>query len=164
MSSNSNSLQNYPTPLSPPLPSISKDIELARAMSASSKSSLFGLSRSDILYEDEWLIAVNKPQGIYCDTILASVPRFLSGSAPSDRLCEGPMGDKSSSVPFRAFTLKSIAFQIDALEPHFGIKFKGFKCSQSFNYKGIHSFVDSGSHSPHNEALVILDHHTNTAL
>ncbi|MBA0710014.1 hypothetical protein Golax_025017 [Gossypium laxum] len=89
MSSNSNSLQNYPTPLSPPLPSISKDIELARAMSASSKSSLFGLSRSDILYEDEWLIAINKPQGIYCDTILASVPRFLSDSAPSDRLCEG---------------------------------------------------------------------------
>ncbi|KAK5813600.1 RNA pseudouridine synthase 1 [Gossypium arboreum] len=89
MSSNSNSLQNYPTPLSPPLPSISKDIELARAMSASSKSSLFGLSRSDILYEDEWLIAVNKPQGIYCDTILASVPRFLSDSAPSDRLREG---------------------------------------------------------------------------
>lgn len=89
MSSNSNSLQNYPTPLSPPLPSISKDIELARAMTASSKSSLFGLSRSDILYEDEWLIAVNKPQGIYCDTILASVPRFLSDSAQSDRLCEG---------------------------------------------------------------------------
>ena len=89
MSTDSNSLQNYPTPLSPPLPSISKDIELARAMTASSKSSLFGLSRSDILYEDEWLIAVNKPQGIYCDSVLASVPRILSDSSESDRLSEG---------------------------------------------------------------------------
>ncbi|KAE8711530.1 RNA pseudouridine synthase 1 [Hibiscus syriacus] len=88
MSSNSDSLQNYPTPLSPPLPSISKDIELARAMTASSKSSLFELSKSEILYEDEWLIAVNKPQGIYCDTVLASVPRFLSDSPDSDRLCQ----------------------------------------------------------------------------
>ncbi|XVF31457.1 hypothetical protein REPUB_Repub16aG0147700 [Reevesia pubescens] len=84
-----NSIQNYPTPLSPPLPSISKDIELARAMTASSKSSLFGLSRSDVLYEDEWLIAVNKPRGIYCDGVLASVPRFLSDSSESDQLSEG---------------------------------------------------------------------------
>ncbi|KAE8691263.1 RNA pseudouridine synthase 1 [Hibiscus syriacus] len=88
MSSNSNSLQGYPTPLSPPLPSISKDIELARAMATSSKSSLFELSRGDILYEDEWLFAVNKPQGIYCDTVLASVNRFQSGSPESDRLCQ----------------------------------------------------------------------------
>ncbi|XP_017977550.1 PREDICTED: RNA pseudouridine synthase 1 [Theobroma cacao] len=89
MSTNPNSHQNYPTPLSPPLPSISKDIELARAMTASSKSSLFELSRSDILYEDEWLIAVNKPQGIYCDSVLASIPRFLSDSTVSDRLSDG---------------------------------------------------------------------------
>ncbi|KAK8698043.1 hypothetical protein V6N13_114175 [Hibiscus sabdariffa] len=56
-------------------------------MTASSKSSLFGLSRGDVLYEDEWLIAVNKPKGIYCDTVLASVPRFLSDSPDSDQLC-----------------------------------------------------------------------------
>ncbi|XVE63119.1 hypothetical protein DITRI_Ditri06bG0174300 [Diplodiscus trichospermus] len=89
MSTNSNSLQNYPAPLSPPLPSISKDIEFSRAMTASSKSSFFGLSRNDVLYEDEWLIAVNKPQGIYCDSVLASISRFLSGSTESDRLSEG---------------------------------------------------------------------------
>lgn len=90
MSTNSNALENYPTPLSPPLPSISKDMELARALTASSKSSLFGLSRSDILYEDEWLIAVNKPQGIYCDGVLASVPRLLADSSTeSNRLTQG---------------------------------------------------------------------------
>ncbi|KAF7817967.1 RNA pseudouridine synthase 1-like [Senna tora] len=70
----------YPVPLSPQFPPISKQIELSRAMSASSKSSLFALSIKDILYEDEWLIAVNKPQGIYCDTVLSSVASFLAHS------------------------------------------------------------------------------------
>ncbi|XP_050225129.1 RNA pseudouridine synthase 1 isoform X2 [Mercurialis annua] len=77
-------LQNYPTPLSPPLPSISKNIELARALSASSRSSLFSLSRSDVLYEDQWLIAVNKPQGVYCETMLESVPSVLEFSDLND--------------------------------------------------------------------------------
>lgn len=72
---------NYPVPLSPPLQAISKNLELARAMAASSKSSLFALSASDVIYEDEWLIAVNKPQGVYCESVLASVPRLLGDSA-----------------------------------------------------------------------------------
>ncbi|KAA0048062.1 RNA pseudouridine synthase 1 [Cucumis melo var. makuwa] len=73
--------ENYPVPLSPPLPAISKNLELARAMAASSKSSLFALSANDVIYEDEWLIAVNKPQGIYCENVLAAVPRLLCDSA-----------------------------------------------------------------------------------
>ncbi|GKV43010.1 hypothetical protein SLEP1_g50352 [Rubroshorea leprosula] len=81
--------QDYPTPLSPPLLSISKDIELARAMITSSKSSLFALSRSDVLYEDEWLMAVNKPQGIYYENVLGSVPRLLSDLAKLGRINEG---------------------------------------------------------------------------
>ncbi|MED6223860.1 hypothetical protein PIB30_078261 [Stylosanthes scabra] len=71
------SLDNYPVPLSPPLPAISKQIELTRAMTASSKSSLFSLSPCHVIYEDQWLIAINKPQGIYCETILSSVPTLL---------------------------------------------------------------------------------------
>ncbi|KAK7269423.1 hypothetical protein RIF29_22149 [Crotalaria pallida] len=71
---------NYPIPLSPPLPSISKQIELSRAMTASSNSSLFSLSTNHIIYEDEWLIAVNKPQGIYCENVLSSVPTLLKGT------------------------------------------------------------------------------------
>ncbi|KAM0994768.1 hypothetical protein ACFX13_010434 [Malus domestica] len=74
---------NYPVPLSPPLPAISKHIELARAMSASSKSGLFSLSRNDVVYEDEWLIVVNKPQGVYCESVLESVPQLLCDSAES---------------------------------------------------------------------------------
>lgn len=80
---------NYPVPLSPQLPAISKQIELSRAMSAASKSSLFALSRTDILYEDEWLIAVNKPQGIYCESVLSSVTPALAQSSHSDGVTEG---------------------------------------------------------------------------
>ncbi|XP_059648432.1 RNA pseudouridine synthase 1 [Cornus florida] len=76
-------LINYPVPLSPPLPTISKDIELSRAMSASSKSSLFSLSRTDVIFEDDWLIAVNKPQGVYCETVLSSIPNLLDKSSNS---------------------------------------------------------------------------------
>ncbi|KAK6159822.1 hypothetical protein DH2020_003203 [Rehmannia glutinosa] len=55
-----------------------KNAELNRALTASSKSSLFSLSRNDVIFEDEWLIAVNKPQGIYCESILSSVQTLFS--------------------------------------------------------------------------------------
>ncbi|KAF5200129.1 Rna pseudouridine synthase [Thalictrum thalictroides] len=71
---------NYPIPLSPPLPAISKQIELNRAMSASSLSSLFSLSSRDVVFEDEWLIVVNKPQGVYCENVLSSIPSLLMNS------------------------------------------------------------------------------------
>lgn len=80
------SANNYPVPLSPPLPLISKDIELSRAMTASSKSSLFCLSRTHVLFEDDWLIAVSKPQGVYCEAVLASVPSLRTHSLDSGQL------------------------------------------------------------------------------
>ncbi|ESQ29721.1 hypothetical protein EUTSA_v10023586mg [Eutrema salsugineum] len=73
--------QNYPKPISAPPPPISKDIELKRAMEASSKSSLFNLTRNDVLYEDEWLMAVNKPKGIYCESVLSSAPKVIVDSS-----------------------------------------------------------------------------------
>ncbi|XP_060167278.1 RNA pseudouridine synthase 1 [Lycium barbarum] len=69
---------DYPIPLSPPLPDLSKDIEPNRALTASSKSSLFTLSRTHVIFEDEWLIAVNKPQGIYCENVLSALPHLLN--------------------------------------------------------------------------------------
>ncbi|CAL1355508.1 unnamed protein product [Linum trigynum] len=89
----STTLQNYPKPLSPPLPAISKEIELARAMSASSRSSLFSLSAFEVLFEDQWLMAVNKPQGIYYEVVLTSVPVLLlscSKTAPIDNTKGSP--------------------------------------------------------------------------
>ncbi|KAG9457896.1 hypothetical protein H6P81_002404 [Aristolochia fimbriata] len=76
----------FPTPLSPPLPAFSKQIELGRAMTASSKSSLFSMSRSEFLFEDEWMIGVDKPPGIYCEAVLASVGQLLRGPGGSDRM------------------------------------------------------------------------------
>ncbi|KAF6143333.1 hypothetical protein GIB67_001277 [Kingdonia uniflora] len=80
--------QIYPIPLSPPLPAISKQIELNRAMSASSKSALFSLSSDDIVFQDEWIIVVNKPMGVYCESVLASVPQFLTDSATPSTTAE----------------------------------------------------------------------------
>ncbi|KDP23378.1 hypothetical protein JCGZ_23211 [Jatropha curcas] len=82
-------VENYPTPLSPPFPSISKEIELARAMSASSRSNLFALSKNNVIYEDQWLVAVNKPQGVYCEALLESVPLVICDSSTSTNLTEG---------------------------------------------------------------------------
>ncbi|KAJ8623348.1 hypothetical protein MRB53_031877 [Persea americana] len=75
---NSSKPPNFPTPVSPPLPQISKDIELRRAMTASAKSSLFAISSSEIVFEDEFLIVVNKPSGIYCESLLSSIPHLLN--------------------------------------------------------------------------------------
>lgn len=85
-----NPLLNYPIPLSPTLPLISKDIELNRALTASSKSALFNLSKHDILFEDEWLIALNKPQGVYCETLLSALPTLLSHSTDSGKQLSSP--------------------------------------------------------------------------
>lgn len=39
---------------------------------------MFSLDKSYLLFEDEWLIALNKHQGVYCEAVLASVPSLLS--------------------------------------------------------------------------------------
>ena len=75
-------LENYPVPLSHPPPPISKDMELCRAVSAKSKS-LFGLSRPDVIFQDQWLVVVNKPQGVYCERVLESIPQVLCHSDES---------------------------------------------------------------------------------
>ncbi|CAH8354792.1 unnamed protein product [Eruca vesicaria subsp. sativa] len=77
----STNLDNYPKPISAPPPLISKDIELKRATEASSKSSLFNLTRDHVLYEDEWLMAVNKPKGVYCESVLSSAPNIIADSS-----------------------------------------------------------------------------------
>uniref|UniRef100_A0A7N0U810 Pseudouridine synthase RsuA/RluA-like domain-containing protein n=1 Tax=Kalanchoe fedtschenkoi TaxID=63787 RepID=A0A7N0U810_KALFE len=87
-------LENFPKPLSPPLPAISKSVELSRAMTAAAKSSVFNLSRSDVVFEDEWLIVVNKPQGVYCERVLASVPDVLDELSDSSGVsAKGEVGE-----------------------------------------------------------------------
>ncbi|XP_075656637.1 RNA pseudouridine synthase 1 [Castanea sativa] len=114
-------LQNYPVPLSPRPPLISKDIELSRAMSAKSNS-FFRLPRPDVIYQDQWFVVVNKPQGWYCERVFESVPMALcecdsaeSGSPPElhlanrlDRDTSGVMlitkSHKVASKMVKAFT------------------------------------------------------------
>lgn len=76
----SSTLSAYPVPLSPPLPLISKKVELARAMTAASKSSLFTLSADDFVYEDDSMVVVSKPSGVYCESVLSSTRRLLEDS------------------------------------------------------------------------------------
>ncbi|KAL6623593.1 hypothetical protein ACP70R_033472 [Stipagrostis hirtigluma subsp. patula] len=72
----------YPSPVSPPYPAASKDVELRRAMTASARSAAF--AAADVVFEDEWLAVVDKPAGVYCDALLSSLPRpAASGSGDS---------------------------------------------------------------------------------
>jgi hypothetical protein len=62
----------YPSPVSPPYPAASKDVEVRRAMTASARSAAF--ASADIVFEDEWLAVVDKPAGVYCDALLSALP------------------------------------------------------------------------------------------
>ncbi|OAY69134.1 RNA pseudouridine synthase 1 [Ananas comosus] len=59
----------FPTPLSPPYPAVSKEVELRRAMSAAARSG--ACAAAEVVFEDEWLVVANKPSGIYCETLLS---------------------------------------------------------------------------------------------
>ncbi|PKA47687.1 RNA pseudouridine synthase 1 [Apostasia shenzhenica] len=63
----------FPTPLSPPYPTLSKEVELRRAMSAAARSGAYVIAANDIVFEDEWLVVANKPSGIYCDALISSL-------------------------------------------------------------------------------------------
>ncbi|KAF8776580.1 hypothetical protein HU200_003299 [Digitaria exilis] len=63
----------YPSPVSPPYPAASKNVELRRAMTASARSAVF--TSADVVFEDEWLAVVDKPAGVYCDSLLSAIPR-----------------------------------------------------------------------------------------
>lgn len=38
------------------------------------------------MFEDEWLFVVNKPSGIYCESVLSSIHRFLDTSSESNKM------------------------------------------------------------------------------
>ncbi|KAJ0980595.1 hypothetical protein J5N97_008850 [Dioscorea zingiberensis] len=63
----------YPKPMTPPYPAVSKEVELRRAMTAAARSGAFELSAGDVVFEDESMVVVNKPSGIYCETLLKAL-------------------------------------------------------------------------------------------
>ncbi|TVU49748.1 hypothetical protein EJB05_01082, partial [Eragrostis curvula] len=73
----------YPSPVSPPYPAASKDVELRRAMTASACSATF--ASADVLFEDEWLAVVNKPAGVYCESLLPALPCSAASDDPATK-------------------------------------------------------------------------------
>lgn len=72
----------FPIPLSPFGGESAKQIEYARAMVAEAAMKAGpAISRQDVLFEDEWLLVVNKPRGLYSEHVFESV---LSNPIPSD--------------------------------------------------------------------------------
>ncbi|XP_078168410.1 pseudouridine synthase family protein [Carex rostrata] len=76
---------DFPVPLTPPYPALSKDVELRRAMSASARSG--AKFEFDVVFEDEWISVVNKPAGIYCEAILSSLSSSSSSIGANTSSC-----------------------------------------------------------------------------
>ncbi|KAM0948469.1 hypothetical protein DsansV1_C06g0059711 [Dioscorea sansibarensis] len=79
-------VNGFPTPMTPPYPAISKEVELRRAMTAAARSGAYEIGAGDVVFEDESMVVVNKPSGIYCETLL----KALSGLTPP------PLGNGTS--------------------------------------------------------------------
>lgn len=76
--------EDFPKPLSRPPPELSRQVEYDRAMRAEAAVKAGpALSRNELIYEDEWMIAVNKPSGVYCEHVLSSIPDLLASSPSS---------------------------------------------------------------------------------
>ncbi|CAH2078798.1 unnamed protein product [Thlaspi arvense] len=109
---------DYPKPIFAPPPPISKDIELKRAIEASSKSSLFNLTRDDVLYEDEYLMAVNKPKGIYCESVLSSAPNIIIDSITNEFHLANRLDRDTSGVMLITKSHKVAAKLVKAFTEH----------------------------------------------
>jgi 23S rRNA-/tRNA-specific pseudouridylate synthase len=74
----------YPVPMSPFAGELSKEVELQRALVAeAAMKSGPAIGRESVLFEDEWIMIVNKPRGLYCEHVFATVPSLLSSSGES---------------------------------------------------------------------------------
>lgn len=72
---------DYPVPMSPFAGELSKDVELQRALVAEAAMiSGPAIGRENVLFEDDWLMIVNKPRGLYCEHVFATVPALSSSS------------------------------------------------------------------------------------
>ncbi|KAJ7549642.1 hypothetical protein O6H91_07G061400 [Diphasiastrum complanatum] len=74
-------VSDYPVPLSPRMGEAARCIEFDRAMAAEAAMKAGpAVSGEAILYEDEWMIVVNKPCGFYSEHVMASIPCLLNNS------------------------------------------------------------------------------------
>ncbi|XP_024360654.1 RNA pseudouridine synthase 1 [Physcomitrium patens] len=72
---------DYPVPLSPVPSQLSNEVELQRALVAeAAMKSRPAIGRESVLFEDEWLIIVNKPRGLYSGHVFETMPSLCSSS------------------------------------------------------------------------------------
>lgn len=75
---------DFPVPMSPFAGELSKEVELNRALIAEAAMKAGpAINKDDVLFEDEWLIVVNKPRGLYCEHVFATIPSLLSSTGMS---------------------------------------------------------------------------------
>eukprot|EP00249_Psilotum_nudum_P004513 c18027_g1_i1 orf=154-1137(-) len=84
---NFNTQREWPVPISPISGEDAKKIEFDRAMvaEASMRSSVPAFGKEDVLFEDEWLLVINKPSGVYSGHVLASVSQILDATDDSQK-------------------------------------------------------------------------------
>lgn len=71
--------EQYPSPMSPFAGAKSKEIEYKRALVAeAAMKAVPAIGKDDVLFEDEWLMVVNKPRGFYSEHVFATVQSMLS--------------------------------------------------------------------------------------
>ncbi|KAG0563308.1 hypothetical protein KC19_8G020600 [Ceratodon purpureus] len=76
---------DYPVPLSPFAGELSKEVELQRALVAEAAMKAGpAIGRENVLFEDDWLMIVNKPRGLYCEHVFATVPSLCSSSVETE--------------------------------------------------------------------------------
>ncbi|KAI5076644.1 hypothetical protein GOP47_0008709 [Adiantum capillus-veneris] len=69
----------WPLPLSPLSGEHAKAVELERALRAEAvMASQPAFAASDIIYQDQWLIVINKPSGVYSGHVLSTVSSMFS--------------------------------------------------------------------------------------
>lgn len=75
---------DFPIPMSPFAGELSKEVELNRALIAEAAMKAGpAISKEDVLFEDAWLIVVNKPRGLYCEHVFATIPSLLISKGTS---------------------------------------------------------------------------------
>jgi 23S rRNA-/tRNA-specific pseudouridylate synthase len=91
----------YPVPLSPMSGEVARRIEYERAMVAEAAvKSGPAMTRDEVLFEDEWLMVVNKPCGVYCEHVLATIPALVTPilSSLSRLILREPVHEKDTSL------------------------------------------------------------------
>eukprot|EP00899_Mesostigma_viride_P010049 jgi/Mesvir1/19045/Mv12808-RA.1 len=97
--------ESWPEPVSPPsLPSAAAGLEESmRAAAAKVAGAQLVITPEMVLFEDDWLIAIDKPLGVYCDDVRLAVASYLTARAQTDA------GDRAATNCANASLITEVA-------------------------------------------------------